>query len=367
MPPAGRLRLLAAGLAGAAGQGPGPAAVLVQDGRILAVGQDALAHPAPEKDLRPAWLSPAPLDAHVHLCLRGQARDNLAACRAAGIAAVRDLGNPPRNQRPRGLPDVPPLVRASGPGLCAAGEARTWLGQECQGPEAFARAARERIAGGAAVVKLFATGLLDFGRPGQVEHPLALDQAEMAAAVQAAAQDGIPVAAHTSGVDSVRACLRAGVASLEHGFFLDRATLELMAAQKVAWVPTLAAVEAHAVDPEGRHHPATRRNLARIADGQARAMLLAEELGVDLVMGTDAGSYGLPHGQALFMEMDAWLRAGLGPATVFAAATSRAARLLGLAGEVGVIAPGARAWLLATKSDPRQEPLTLRDPLWRTF
>ncbi len=367
------LRILAAGLAGSgdtekAGQEQGPAAVLIQGGRIIALGNRALEAEAGEVlDLRPAWLTPAPLDAHVHLWLRGQADENLAACRQAGLAAVRDLGNPPKHEMPSDQPDQAPLVIASGPGLCGTGPAKTWLGLECHGPESFAAAAEERVQDGAGLLKVFATGLLDFDDPGQVEHTLAVSREELAAVKDVARQAGLTLAAHTSGEVSARACLAAGVDSLEHGFFLERATQELMAAKGMAWVPTLAAVEVHAEDPEGRHDARTRENLRIIAHSQARAMLTAEELGVNLVLGTDSGSYGLPHGQAVFMEMEAWLRAGLKPRTVYEAATTRAAKLMGLEGEVGVIAPGARAWLMATDKDPRQDPLVMQKPVWRSF
>ena len=96
-------------------------------------------------------------------------------------------------------------------------------------------------------------------------------------------------------------------------------------------------------------------------------MRLGEEIGVNLVLGTDAGSYGLPHGEAVFLEMRAWLQAGLSPGTVLAAATIRAAEAMGLGGEVGEIAPGARAWLLACSQDPALDPLALKNPVWRSF
>lgn len=88
---------------------------------------------------------------------------------------------------------------------------------------------------------------------------------------------------------------------------------------------------------------------------------------MDLVLGTDAGFYGLAHGEAVFQEMACWLEAGVKPHTVFAAATSRAARLLGLAGELGSLAEGARAWLLGVPGDPQSDPLLLAQPRWRNF
>ena len=361
------LCLLAEGLAGAA-EYEGPPAVLTGEGRILALGDQALAAGAPLRRLEGLWLAPAPIDAHVHLWLGGRAEDNLRAWQQAGVAAVRDMGHSPARPAPRPVPGQPPLLRAAGVGLGAEGEAASWLAEGLAGAAAFAAAARARARAGAGLIKVFATGLLDFQRPGQVQHPLAVGREDLAAVVGVAREAGLSVAVHASGVETVRAAVEAGVTSIEHGFFLDRATLELMAARGVAWVPTLAAVQAHAEDPEGRHPPRIRDNLRRIVRSQAAAIRRAEELGVELVVGSDAGSYGLAHGQALRREMGAWLEAGLSPRTVFAASTQRAARLLGLEGEVGMIAVGARAWLWAWEGDPRREGTGLRGgPLGWSF
>jgi imidazolonepropionase-like amidohydrolase len=148
---------------------------------------------------------------------------------------------------------------------------------------------------------------------------------------------------------------------------LDRATLKRLAGQGVYWVPTCAAVLAHAQDPEGRHPPELRRRLRAIYEGQLMCLAVAEALGVPLALGTDAGSYGLEHGSAVFAEMECWLRAGLRPATVFKAATRGAARLLGLAGKVGSLAVGAQAWLLGVPGDPERDPLLMARPRWRSF
>jgi imidazolonepropionase-like amidohydrolase len=341
----------------------------VQAGRIRALGDEALAAGAPEHRLPGLWLAPAPLDAHVHLCLGAGPegpRASLAAWGRAGVAAVRDLGNPPKREPPAERRQGPPLCVASGPGLGAAGEGGSWLAHGLSGPEEFARAAA-RAARPGGWVKIFATGLLDFGRPGRVEHPLAVSGREMAAAVRAAHEAGARVAVHASGEEAVLAALAAGADSLEHGFFLGRGALERLAESGAAWSPTLAAVQAHAADPSGRHPPEVRANLRSIAQGQARALRLGHELGVRLVAGSDAGSYGLAHGSALWLELAAWLEAGLPPGEVLAACTGRAAAAVGLEGEVGVLAPGARAWLLACGRDPAADPLALAEPAWRSF
>ena len=358
--------LVAEGLAGAL-EAPGPPAVLVVRGRIQALGQAALESPARRLPLPGLWLTPAPLDAHVHLRLGGAPEANLERTLAAGVAAVRDLGHRPGLATPRGQMEHPPWVVTSGPGLGAAGEGGCWLAQPLAGPAALAQAAWERARAGVGVVKLFVSGLLDFDRVGGVLHPLALSPEEIAAATRAAQEAGMPVAAHANGPEAVAACLAAGVDSIEHGFFMGPELLERLARQGTAWVPTCAAVAAHAADPESRHGPAIRDNLQKILAGQLEALRQAEVWGVHLVLGTDAGSYGLEHGEAVFREMALWLEAGLRPATVFRAATSRAAKLLGLGQALGEIKPGARPWLLGVPGDPRANPLLLAEPRWRGF
>lgn len=359
--------LLAEGLAGAGDYG-GPAAVLVQDGRIAALGREALEAGAPVRELPGLWLAPAPLDAHVHLYLGGAPAENLERSRRAGLAAVRDLGHPPARDGLEGLGfSAPPLLVYSGPGLGCPGPGGCWLAQGLEGAAQFADQVRRRSRTGASAAKVFASGLLDFDRPGQVLHPLAVGREETAAVVKAARREGLKTVVHASGRETVMAVVEAGADSVEHGFFLGRPELEEMAARGVTWSPTLAAVLAHVQDAEQRHAPERRREIGRIADMQARSMRLGEEIGVNLVLGTDAGSYGLHHGEAVFLEMRAWLQAGLSPGTVLAAATSRAAEAMGLGGEVGEIALGARAWLLACSRDPALDPLALKNPVWRSF
>lgn len=355
------LLIKARGLAGI----DGPAALLAARGRIQALGGDALgrAEGAVVLDL-PLWLCPAPIDAHVHLCLGakpgkgGKLASNLAAWQTAKVAAVRDLGHP-ASAAPPEQPAPPPLVIASGRGL-----GPSWLGEDLKDAADMQKAVRARAGQGARVIKLFASGLLDFHNPGQVEDPLALEPTLMKAAVDAAHGLGLVAAAHASGEQAVSAALAAGVDSIEHGFFLGADTLARMADAGVAWLPTLAAVMAHEKDPQGRHHEATRQNLAEIVKLQIQAMNQGAKLGLNLVAGSDAGSYGLPHGRALFLEIEAWQKAGLDSGLIFQAATSRGAALLGLEDELGSLAVGKRAWLLGLEGDPATDPWLMARPRW---
>lgn len=354
-------------MAGASQPGDAPPAVLVNDGRIEALGQAALASGAQRLLLPELWLSPAPLDAHVHLLMRSTLANSLEEFYRAGVAGVRDLGNRPVDPTPQANEGKAPLVKVSGPGLCIDGPGSCWLAYKLQTPEQFAQQARQRVQSGADLIKVFVSGLLSFDKPGEVEHADAVDGRNLAAVMEVADAAGLPVAVHASGVKAVSRAVRCGVRSVEHGFFLDEATFRHMADRGVSWIPTIAPIITHAEDSDGRHGPETLAVLNEIVRRQSTDLLKAHELGVDIVLGTDAGSYGLPHEHAVRRELQSWLDAGLDSQVVFQAATRRAADLLGFDGELGVIAPGARAWLLGLADDPRLKPLLLCQAEWRCF
>ncbi len=199
--------LLPAALAGAA-SGP-PPALWLREGRIVAVGAAALAAgpEVPRRALPGLTLAPAPLDGHVHLALGAGWAANLAACRRAGLAAVRDLGFPARKSPREPLPSPPPLVILAGRGLGPAGEARSWLAEALTGPAAFAPPPPPGGGGGGG--KLFASGL--WTSPARGEHPRTWHE-ETGAWRR---PGGLPVRRTPA---AARPVPGAGVDSLEHGF-----------------------------------------------------------------------------------------------------------------------------------------------------
>ncbi|WP_082464275.1 amidohydrolase family protein [Dethiosulfatarculus sandiegensis] len=342
--------------------------VLIENGVIKALGKEAQACPAEEVDLSDLYLSPAALDAHVHLWLKGPPEKSLAAYQEAAVAGVRDMGRTKKAaDKTYEKPQDGPLVLEARMGLGAKGEAKYWLAQEFKGADEFYKAALKQARDGADLIKVFVTGLLDFDNPGQVEHPLAVTEKEMKAAVEAAKTHGLRVSVHASGKAAVDAALNAGVGSVEHGFFMGSENLARMANEGVYWSPTLAACKVHADDPEGRHPEQIRENIGKIVKSQVDALREGEKLGVPLVLGSDAGSYGVPHGKALFMEIEAWLWAGIAAKTVFEAATKTAALAMGRADELGVIKKGALARLVGCGASPLEDPTELSRPMWRSF
>ena len=192
---------------------------------------------------------------------------------------------------------------------------------------------REAVQLGADVIKVFATGPYSMPRDG-ARRALFTDD-ELAAIVDEASRQGVRVMAHAHGARGAEAAARAGVASIEHGVFVDEAALEAMAAHGTFLVPTLMATDALG---------------GNVAEGHRSVVRNARRLGVPIAMGTDCPAGGA-HGSNL-RELELLVACGLTPTEALVAATSSAARLVGLEREIGRIAVGYTADLVVADGDP---------------
>jgi imidazolonepropionase-like amidohydrolase len=174
---------------------------------------------------------------------------------------------------------------------------------------------------------------------------------ELTALVTEAAAAGRWVMAHAQGSDGIKAAVRAGVRSIEHGIYLDDEAIGLMLERGTWLVPTLvaprgvlAAAEAGVPVPD-----AARRKALEVSEAHADSFRRAVAAGVKVAMGTDSGV--TPHGRNL-AELELMAKGGMAPAEVLAATTSSAAELLGVAGELGTLEPGKRADVVVVDGDP---------------
>jgi imidazolonepropionase-like amidohydrolase len=156
---------------------------------------------------------------------------------------------------------------------------------------------------------------------------------------------GIHVMAHAQGAPGIKAAVRAGIRSIEHGIYLDEEAIELMLARGTYFVPTLVApqgvldaVEAGAPIPE----PIVGKARA-VVDFHRDAFRRAVAAGVRIAMGTDSGV--TPHGQNL-RELSLMAAGGMTPAQVLVATTRTAAQLMDLDRELGTIEAGKGADLV---------------------
>jgi len=366
------------------GTGAPPAAgeLAVQDGRIVAVGTDLDGDV--EVDCAGRTLLPGLIDCHVHLAWRTEDFDELGfAYRpfsyrfftipeslertlACGIMTARDAGGADLGLKqaiddgvltgPRLQISVAMLSQTGGhadfrlpSGVRGAYDLR-YPGMPpatCDGVAGVVRRVREVIAAGADVVKLCATG--GYVSPADDPHHLAFSEEELAAAVATAADLGRSVMAHAHGVAGIKRAVRAGCRSVEHGTFMDEEAAELMLEHGTWLVPTLTtgdATEAMAADP-ALPEP-VRAKLRGVGKPELAAFRLAAEAGVQVAMGTDCPE--TPHGTNL-RELVLMAQNGFTPAQALVAATSSAARLLGLDRELGTLEPGKRADVVVVRGD----------------
>jgi imidazolonepropionase-like amidohydrolase len=372
-------------IADAARPAQGPSTITIVDGRIQSVTAGLIPAPAGARliDLSNRTILPGLIDSHVHLtsvpgaafyreaidtddylALVG-ARNALVTLRA-GFTTVRDLGSPGtagfalRRAIDEGL--VP------GPRMLVSGQALSTIGghgdvagfrpeviaaldghNTCTGAEQCAARVRELARAGADVIKFHATGgVLSQGDRGLGQ---SFTDAEMRAIVETAHALGLKVAAHAHADEGISAAVRAGVDSIEHGTFASPATIQLMRQRGTTLVPTLMAfVGIRERLGRGIYTPIVESKVRMTLEVVGRAARLAHAAGVPVVFGTDAGVYDHGRNAGEFVELVE--RAGMSPAEALAAATTGAARLLGLESEIGRIAPGLSADLIAVEGDP---------------
>lgn len=174
---------------------------------------------------------------------------------------------------------------------------------------------------------------------------------EIAVMVAEANAVGISVMAHAQGAEGVKAALRNGVRSIEHGIFLDDEAIDLMIEREAWLVPTLHAPYSlvKAIDAGMPFPDAVVEKTKLVVTAHQESIARAHAAGVKIAMGTDAGVGA--HGTNL-EELTLMNEAGLTPVEALHATTGSAADLLKVDGELGRIAPGMRADLVVVDGSP---------------
>ena len=216
------------------------------------------------------------------------------------------------------------------------------------GPEAMRAKVREVIKNGADVVKVCATGGV-LSMADSVDSPQ-LTQAELDALVDEAHARHRKVAAHAHGTEGARRAVQAGVDSIEHGSFLDEATLQLMKKKGTYLVATALALQGVKERYEkGNLHPDAIPKYLAASKSHAQAMKRAMALGVKFALGTDAGVFA--HGRNA-EEFHLLVELGMRPLDALRAATLSAAQLLGIDDRLGSLEQGKLADIVAVPGDP---------------
>ena len=206
-------------------------------------------------------------------------------------------------------------------------------------------AVRQQIQHGADWIKYYSDRRYYFTPDSLLHSWVNFTDAEAKAIVDEAHRMGHMVAAHAIGSDGIAAALRAGVNSIEHGDGLTDSLMDVMVRNNVYWVPTVTV--GAAVVARGGVWPALV-NLERKAFGRALRK------GVKIVMGTDAGGFAWTEINEA-KEFEYYVQYGMTPMQAIQSGTSVAAALLGQEQNVGAIAPGLYADIIAVAGDPTRD------------
>ena len=224
------------------------------------------------------------------------------------------------------------------------------------GPEDALRAVRQRYQDGVDVIKITATGgVLSVASSGQ--NPQFTEE-EIRAIVQIADDYGFRVAAHAHGAEGVKRAVRAGVASIEHGTYLDEEGIELMKQHGTYYVPTIMAGRwvADQAQIDGFFPDVVRGKAAEIGPLIQDTFARAYSSGVKIAFGTDTGVSA--HGDNA-REFEYMVEGGMSAVEAIQAATLEAATLLGVDDRLGRVETGAFSDIVAVPEDPRDDITTM--------
>lgn len=347
------------------GREPYPASVLVEEGRIAAIGPEVRAPKgAVVVQARGKALLPGLIDLHVHWTPNSSpaALPQIAnRYLAAGVTTVTDYHQAPEAYAPRRAW----LEQIAAPGVRFAARMSTPLGHGADwGDENTTRWVNSPAAARAAVRQVaayrpdFIKAFTDGWRYSNAADNSSMDEETLAALVDESHRHGLKVVSHTVMVKRGKAAARAGVDVIVHSLLdgpADAELVELMRANGTFYAPTLAVYLPARVDGSGREgSPAVLAQRERnFAHALANVRTL-HEAGIPVVVGTDAGMTGTPHGESTHRELELLVQAGLAPAEALRAGTAVAARALGM-DDRGTIEVGKRADLLLVAGRPWEQ------------
>ena len=348
--------------------------ILVENGMIKEVGT-SIAAPDGAKvvDLGGRTVLPGLFNCHVHMCSDAgtgaketisdaavtiRALKNLKTLLNSGVTYIRDAGAPKyidvdlHDAQLKGeilAPEMQTACRC----ICMTGGHGHDSGREADGPDDCRRAAREQLKAGANWIKVMATGgVMTKGvEPGSPQ----LTEEELRAAIEEAHKAGAKTFTHAQGMEGIKNALRAGVDSIEHGFFMDDWCFDFMKEHNVFFVPTLAApywIKKYGTDAGIPDYMV--KKVEKTIDAHQDTFRRAHKAGVKIALGTDAGTpfnkYDMTGFECILMVEN-----GMTPMEAIQGGTINAAELMDVQDTHGSITPGKKANFAVFEKSPLED------------
>lgn len=361
-----------------------PDAVVVIEGEKIAAVGPAASTPIPAGArvvrLSGKWLIPGLMNMHVHLGLKlpgaaGAALVNetdpeqvlrMAAnarrSLLSGVTTLRLVGEDHGNdfalkQAIDGGSIVGPRIETAGEVIVPTGGHGSL---EADGPYAMAKAVREQIKRGATWIKVAISGGISDTHGAIAAAPMTDE--EMKTIIEVAHRNNVKVTAHNGSSIAAEQALRFGIDGFEHGYHLDRPTLQEMK-RKGAWlVPTIVVTQPGAMEFYKKIGSPDwyLKRVAITGEDHWRSLQNAIALGVNIALGTDQFPFEPNSGTtATIQEAELYVKAGMTPLQALQAGTINAARMLGR-DDIGRIKPGDYADIVAVDADPARDIAALR-------
>lgn len=345
----------------------------------------------PDLDLPNFTLLPGLIEAHAHLFLDGDPVDfqvrkeylqlgkdqllqkakprweRLIQC---GVLAVRDAGDKDgvglamaADCRAHGG-EVSRIGYLDSPGAAIHHQKRygSFMSRPLEEFDSPAACVQDRVDAGADRIKLIATGIINF-KVGKVTAAPQMGVDELKDLVAAAGVYGKQTFAHASGTDGVQNVIDSRVTTIEHGYFVTRDQLAQIRDQGIGWVPTIAPVRIQFDRAnELGWNVDIQSHLRRIVDDHQKMLYRAQQIGVPIVAGSDAGSCGVPHGFGFLRELELMQEAGMTATEVLRSATGQSAELLDFHEPIGRITNGLRSRFILSPHDPLNDVKELELP-----
>ena len=361
--------------------------IFVRGERIEKITDGSAAIPAGAKvlDLSNSTVLPGLIDSHTHLFLWGEdpaqggydanilkagialraARATYAAKRALdqGFTTLRDLETEGAGYGDVEIKQAIEEGTIPGPRVFGATRAISSTGgyplegyapelqmpkgvQIIDGPVEARKAAREQLDHGADWIKVYMTHRSWVDKQGNLVSQPTLTVEELKAIVDETHGWGKKVACHAYNGEGLQRALDGGCDSIEHGLDMSDAQIAQMAKQGTWYCPT---ISVYFLDWEPADTPGGKRDRAR-ASLHETSFRKAQKAHLKIVFGTDMG--GIPWQQPIAQEFSRMVEQGMAPMDAIQSATSRAAEMLDRKGELGALAPGAYADIVAVSGDP---------------
>ena len=352
------------------------ASVTIENGRIAEVARDGRPAAGRAIDLDGAYLLPGLWDVHVHPApargaeltvaqqtarfgqnlARGLREGGVVGVRCGGAAHFMDVAW--REAFASGELDGPRVfacgnfLTTTGGHFLTSGHAR-----ECDGPYGFVNAVREQIKNGANHIKLNLSGGI-MGPPWDLHTHSFLLEDELAAAFDVCRRRGFDVMAHATNPEAVKAAIRLGAHTVEHGYIMDDECIRLFLEHDAWYVPTLGITHLtpSQADSEREKRWVKQKGLAPDLVARAEAAVdthkswFREALrsGVKMALGSDV----YPLRESALLEMGLWIKSGATTWQTLLAATRDGAALCGVGADLGTVEVGKLADLIVVDGNP---------------